>query len=137
MSAPPILALRRAIVAHLKADIALTALLPSARIFGERSTEGSWPFSRIGELEAVPGHEIGGAIHVFSKGDFTDEVAAILERIGTSLDDQVLYLGDEPFEGPKANVTLVRTRIIPDGAEQSAWHGIATISATVPKDCTI
>lgn len=135
MSAPPILALRRSIVAHLKADATVVAVLPAARQFGERSTAGSWPFSRVGELEGEPGHEIVGAIHVFSKAEFTDEVWLILERIGESLDSAVLYLGDAPGEGPKANLELVRTRVIPDAAEQSAWHGIATIRARVERDC--
>jgi hypothetical protein len=139
MSAPPILETRRGIVAHLKADATITGPLtspvPAARIFGERSEDGSWPFIRCDSFDGGPGHEIEGVIHVFSKAPFTDEAATILKRIGNSLDSAVVYLGDAPFEGPKANVALLRTRIIPDGAEQSAWHGMAFIRATVARDC--
>lgn len=136
MSAPPILETRQAIVVHLKADVTIApALLPAAQIFGERSEDLGWPFIRCDSFDALPGHEIEGVIHVFSKADFTDETATILKRIGDSLDSKVLYLGDEPFEGAKANVELRRTRIIPDAAEQGAWHGMAFIRATVARDC--
>lgn len=134
MSAPPILALRRTIVAHLKADETVIAVLPAARQFGERSQDLGWPFSRVGEFEGAPGHEIRGAVHVFSKGDFTDEVNTIVERIATSLDGAVLTLDEDVAR--RANIALLGTRVIPDGAEQSAWHGIVTILATIARDCT-
>ena len=133
MSAPPILYTRRKIVARLKADGVVTALLPSGQIYGERSdADTAWPFSRCGEFEGEPGHSVRGNVHVFSKSDFTDEVAQIAEAIGSSLDGAVLELAD----GRRANVDVVRTRILPDPAEQSAWHGIVSIVTTIPRDCT-
>lgn len=132
MSAPPILALRKKIVAHLKSDATILAVLPSGQIFGERaSSDPIWPFSRIGELEGSPGHVVNGNIHVFSKGDFTDEVNGIIERIGTSIDSAVLELPD----GRTAHLALVRTRILPDPEEQSAWHGIVEFEARIARDC--
>lgn len=133
MSAAPIIPFRRKVVAHLKADSVVTALMPAGRIYGERSdAETAWPFSRCGEFEGEPGHVVRGNVHVFSKSDFTDEVGAIVEAIGTSLDSAVIELAD----GRKAHVEVVRTRILPDPAEQSAWHGIVTVVSAIPKDCT-
>lgn len=132
MSAAPILATRRKVVARLKADGVVTALLPAGQIYGERSDAATpWPFARCGEFEGEPGHAVRGNVHVFSKAEFTDEVAAIVEAIGTSLDSAVLILADDR----RAHVELIRTRILPDPDEQSAWHGIVTILATIPKDC--
>lgn len=132
MSAAPILATRRKVVARLKADATVTVLLPAGQIFGERSdADTPWPFSRCGEFEGEPGHVVRGNVHVFSKSDFTDEVAAITEAIGTSLDGAVIELAD----GRKANVSVSRTRILPDPDEQSAWHGIVSIVATIARDC--
>jgi hypothetical protein len=133
MSAAPILDTRRKVVARLKADATVIALLPAGQIFGERSDAASpWPYSRCGEFEGEPGHAVRGNVHVFSKAEFTDEVAGIVEAIGTSLDSVVLELAD----GRRAHVELIRTRILPDPDEQSAWHGIVTILATIPRDCT-
>ena len=132
MSAAPIIPFRRKVVAHLKADSVVTALMPAGRIYGERSdAETDWPFSRCGEFEGEPGHIVRGNIHVFSKSDFTDEVGGIIEAIGTSLDRAVIELAD----GRKAHVEVERTRILPDPAEQSAWHGIVTVVATIKRPC--
>lgn len=132
MSAPPILYFRRKVVARLKADSVVTALLPAGRIFGERSDPSTaWPFSRCGEFEGERGYAVRGNIHVFSKADFTDEVNQIVEVIATSLDGAVIELED----GRKANVDLERTRILADPVEQSAWHGIVSIVATIARDC--
>jgi hypothetical protein len=132
MSAPPILETRRKIVARLRADAIVTAMLPAVRIFGLRSDPSTaWPFSRMGEFEGEPGYRVRGNVHVFSKADFDDEVAQLVERIAASLDGAVLILGDDR----RANVELAGTRILPDAAEQSAWHGIVSIIATIPRDC--
>lgn len=132
MSAPPILAVRRETVARLKADFDLTALLPAAQIFGERSDRTTpWPYCRCSEFEGEPGYRVRGNVHVFSKATFTDEVAEITEAVGTALDGAVLLLGD----GRRAHLQLVGTRILSDPIEQSAWHGIASILATVMRDC--
>ena len=133
MSAPPILETRRKVVAHLRADAVVTALLPALQIYGERSkADTDWPFSRCGEFEGAPGHVVRGTVHVFSKEDFTDEVGQLVEVIGSSLDSAVLTLDD----GRRAVLSLGTTRILPDPEEQSAWHGVVPFIATIAKDCT-
>lgn len=127
----PLIPFRRKLVARLKADAVVTALLPAGRIYGERSdADTAWPFSRCGEFEGTF-EEVTGNVHAFSKSDFTDEVGGIVEAISSSLDGAVIELAD----GRKAHVTVDRTRILPDPAEQSAWHGIVMIVAKVKKDC--
>lgn len=134
MRAAPILLTRRALVAYLKADSSVTGQLPAAQIFGERAAQDTpWPFSRMGEFEGTRrGQDIRGNVHVFSKGDFTDEVASLVELIATSLDSAVLTLSD----GSRCVVTIEATRILPDPEEQSAWHGIIELLATIEADCT-
>lgn len=136
MSAAPKLATRRGLVTHLKADVPLVAVLPAARIFGEKAApDVQWPYLRMGEFEAggEPRHLINCNIHVHSKSDFTDECAQILELAELSLDSAVLTLGD----GSRANVSVNSSRIIDDPDERSAWHGILSIEVRVAKDCTL
>ena len=133
MRVAPILETRRKTVAHLKADMLVTAQISSGRIYGERTPETvGWPFVRMGEFEGEPGFAVIGNVHVFSKSAFTDEVNSLVETIGESLDSAVLTLDD----GRRAHLVVERTRILPDPEEQSAWHGILSIRATISKDCT-
>jgi hypothetical protein len=135
MKAAPILEVRRGIVTHLRADPAVTSLgTPAldARIYGERTPATlTWPFVRYGQSDAVFGWDVSAPIHVFSKTDYTDEVSAISEAIGESLDDVVLAFAD----GRKAHLRYLGHLIIPDGAEASAWHGIVRIGARVAVEC--
>lgn len=130
MAAAPILALRRAIVTHLRADTAVTATAVGARIYGEKAPASpTFPFARYGSSDAAPGFEIEAPVHVFSKDEFTDDVNAIAEAIGNSLDDKVLDLG----AGRKAYLTWTGVRVI--GAAVDEWHAIVAFSARVPRDC--
>ena len=132
MAVAPILLLRRAIVAHLRADATVTALIPAARIYGARSPATPvWPFVRYGVSDAVPAYEITAPLHVFSKADFTDEAVLIADAIGNSLDEQVLGMSD----GRNAHLRWAGARVIPDAAEASAFHAIVTIAATVAREC--
>ncbi len=72
-----------------------------------------------------------GNVHIFSKGDFDDEAQEITEAIAASLDGAVLTLAD----GRTAHVAIVRTRMLPDPAEQSAWHGIVETVTRIERDC--
>jgi hypothetical protein len=132
MSAAPILALRRAVVTHLRADATVTATAIGSRIHGERApATPTWPFARYGSSDATPGFEIEAPVHVFSKNEFTDDVNAIAEAIGNSLDGAVLALSG----GRKAYMTWLGVRVVGDGTEQSEWHAIVSFRATVPRDC--
>ena len=133
MSAAPILLMRRAVVAHLRADAVVTSLLPSGRIYGERPESNAVrPFMRYGMSDSVPGYDVTAPLHIFSGSDFTDEIARIIEEIQASLDGAVLTLES----GEKIYMRVTSTRIIPDAAEQNAWHGVVTVKGHIPRDCT-
>lgn len=132
MSAAPILAVRRAIVAALKADAALTALVPEGRIFGEKTETGSWPFIRCSEFESDGSELVLGNIHVFSRKPFADEAHQASELVGLLLDDLVLELAD----GRRAHVVVGATRLIADPEESTAWHSITSVQVDVPRDCS-
>lgn len=133
MRSPPILATRRAVVSYLKADAILTATAVGNRIYGERPPAKGlrWPFMRCDGFDALPQWQIGGLVHVFSKGPFSDEASAIIEIAADVLGDQTIDLEN----GFKAFIAINRVRVIPDGGEQDAWHGFAQITASIPRDC--
>jgi hypothetical protein len=128
MSVAPILMLRRAIIAHLRADAAVTATAIGARSYGEKApAQPTWPFLRYGMSDAVPG-DIAAPLHIFSKDPFTDDVNSIAEAVGASLDGKVLTLTD----GRKAYLTWTGTRTL---AGEDEWQAIVTLSARVPREC--
>jgi hypothetical protein len=132
MSVAPILGLRRAIVTHLRADTAVTSTAVGSRIYGEKvPAQPTWPFVRYGVSDAQPGFDISVPIHIFSKDDFTDDVNGIAERIGNSLDDKVLTLGD----GRRAFPVWAGVRLAGDADEASAWHSTVLFDVRVPRDC--
>ncbi len=129
MSVAPILALRKAITAHLRADTDVLATAIGARSYGERPpAEPDFPFLMYGMSDAQPGYDITAPLHVFSRDPFTDDVNAIAEVVGAALDGKVLALAD----GRKAYLTWASVRIVGDEEE---WHAVVTISARVPRDC--
>lgn len=131
MAVAPILGLRRAIVTHLRADAAVTATAVGSRIYGERAPASpTWPFVRYGVSDAA-GDSISVPLHVFSKDDFTDDVNAIAEAMGASLDEKVLTLGD----GRKAYLAWQSVTVMGDAEEQSAWHAVVTVQARIPHGC--
>jgi len=131
MSVAPILGLRRAIVTHLRADSTVTTTAVDSRIYGERApAEPQWPFVRYGVSDAA-GDLVSVPLHVFSKDDFTDDVNAIAEAIGNSLDERVLTVS----EGVKAYLAWQGVQVMGDAEEQSAWHAIVTIQARIPQGC--
>jgi hypothetical protein len=132
MSVAPVLALRKAIVTHLRADAAVTATSVNTRIYGERTPNNpTFPFARYGASDALPGFDITAPLHVFSKDAFTDDLNAIAEAIGNSLDGKTLTLTGFG----KAYLSWQGTRVISDGTEASEWHAIVTMGAMVPRDC--
>lgn len=129
------LLLRKAIVTQLRADDDLVDLVPEERIYGMRSPSTlTWPFVRYGTPDTEPvratcwdGSKVSISIHAFSKEEFEDQVAGVLSAIATALGDKVLILTGEV----RAYMRWMGSTIIPDGAEASAWHGIARFEATI------
>lgn len=87
--------LRRAVVAHLRADDALIALVPSASIYGEFATSDVFPFIRMGYSTATGFETSGGwsgsdhdfTIHVFADGPGTDAVYRICAAVVASMEE--------------------------------------------------
>lgn len=133
MSAPPLLASRKAVVRELANDSVVTSSAVGSRIYGERTQPSTlvWPFIRCDGFVALPDWRITALVHAFSKGPFTDEVHYLAEIITDLFDSAVLDLQN----GSRAFVNVVNVRIIPDGAEVDAWHAIVQLSLEVPKDC--
>lgn len=129
------LLLRQAIVAHLKADAGLLALVAADDVHGERSgANPNFPFTRYGVADVLPekaqcwdGMRVAFPIHSFSKSPFTDEVHGINAALAAALDGTVLTLDD----GGKAHVRWTGSTILPDPTESDVFHGIARFEATV------
>jgi hypothetical protein len=126
------LELRKAVVGHLLADAALTALVPAARIYGEQApATPAWPFIRYG-LPITAGYEAtcwdGSTgtvtIHAFAEGPGMDKAARIAARIVASmaaLAPAALGITDNEWIG---------TNIVRDSAEADKYHAIIQFSIT-------
>lgn len=87
------LELRRAVVAHLRADAALIALVPAAKIFGEFATTEDRPFIRMGdpivtgwEASCWDGSESDFTIHAFAEGPGRAAIQTIGKRIVAAME---------------------------------------------------
>ncbi|WP_069338329.1 tail completion protein gp17 [Sphingobium yanoikuyae] len=136
----PSLSVRGKIIASLKADAQLTAIVPATRIYpGKPPASPVFPFIRVpmligtvAELDGGGGSEQSGVIHNFTKlsADVPDPEAqaAIINshivRILSQIDD--VHLGD----GESLGVHATQTQVIEDGAEADAYHGMVTVRAT-------
>lgn len=88
------LAVRQAVVAHLKAAPSLTALISASRIYGEQPpADPDWPFIRYGLAVTLPyeaqgwsGSEHAIDIHAFANGPYTDAVLAIAKQVQRAMD---------------------------------------------------
>lgn len=129
-----------AIVTALKADAALIALIPAARIYPE-ITPGplTWPFIRLGSFTDTPvRHDVAGAganvlgsVHVFAKASaahadpsmFCKTVNRHVARILDGMDS-------EPIGGePALSVHVTQAQEMADGAESGARHGFVLFEA--------
>jgi hypothetical protein len=143
----PSLSVRGKIIAALKADAQLTAIVPAARVYpGKSPASPVFPFIRVpiltgtvAELDGGSGSDQSGVIHCFTKlkvskppaaGDVPDpeaQAATInrhIVRIVSGIDD--VDLGD----GESLGVQAVQTQVIEDSAEADAYHGIVSVRAT-------
>ncbi|WP_257541026.1 DUF3168 domain-containing protein [Sphingobium sp. CFD-1] len=132
----PSLAIRGKILAALRSDAALTAIIPASRIYKSQTpSEPTWPFIRLGVLMNAPlrldggsGGDVTGAVHCFTKGGDDPEAMAMqinahVARILDSIDDTE---ADELDIG----VHVTQSQVMEDGSEASAYHGIVSIRAT-------
>lgn len=111
---------RKGIVTHLRADAQLTALVSSARIYGEvPEAKPVWPFIRLGiittpwEASGQGGSQHRVTVHAFAKGPFTDAVLRIAKCVVTAMRSLTLdnldlvqneWVGSQPFtDGDKGD----------------------------------
>ncbi len=127
---------RKAIIKALKASPAVTALVPSTRIYpAETPATLTWPFIRYGTPSVLPlrascldGNRLIVAVHGFSKlgEEAADNVAAAMAR---ALDGAVLDLSASyPAKG---HVTWVGGQTLRDTDEADAWHAVVNLEITV------
>lgn len=131
MSSAPVLETRRKVVAALKADAALTALVPGAQIYGPKTDSRLSPFISCREFESDGTTRVIGNVHAFSRATFDDEAHQILEAASEAINHKVLVLAG----GRKAHVLVTGSRMLADPEESTAWHGILALSIEIPKDC--
>ena len=118
---------RKAVLAHLRADITVTALVPAVRIYGEQPAAAvpDWPFIRYGYPIAAPweatcydGSEHRATIHAFARGPSTDAVGLITKRIIASMGNFQPALFQDLGRG------WIGSTILPDGDEAEDFHAV-------------
>lgn len=136
----PSLSVRGKIIAALKADAGLAAIVPAARIYPSKTPETVvFPFIRVpmltgtvAELDGGSGSDQSGVIHCFTKLSATvldpeaqaATINAHIVRIVSGID--AIPLGD----GESLGVHALQTQVLEDGAEADAFHGIVQVRAT-------
>ena len=140
-------------------DYSLENQISRAAEVGDKLVTSSFPMTPTrgfcAENEAgvavclLPGTELAFAEPVRYNGLWGLMVNYVKARMGYDMADSMLarfrqvdldnphthHDAIELADGRKANVDVSRTRILPDPDEQSAWHGIVSIVATIARDC--
>lgn len=131
--------MRGKIIAALKSDAQLTAIVPAGRIYPARSPASpTFPFIRVpmligtaAPLDGGSGSDQAGVIHCFTKlantvPDPEAQAATInahIARVLSSID--AVNLDD----GEALGVHVTQTQVIMDAAEADAFHGMVSIAA--------
>lgn len=133
MANDPTLYLRRAIVSALK-----SAGIAGGRVYGPHPPANPvWPFVMVGNAEAEPmsaqcldGSRFSVTVHTFDKGSDEAGAAELNRAVAGLLDRKPLPLAT-PFPASMRALRWVRSQIIRDSAEATAWHGLVNLSGTV------
>lgn len=131
------IATRRAVITYLRAWGALTALVPSASIYGEQpATEPSWPFVRYDLGASVPdratgldGCKLSVSISAFAQGPGADAAAAIGSIIATLEEAEI-----NTEAGDRLNIFWTGSQLLRDTEEADAWHSLSTFDIEVAAD---
>jgi len=124
--------LREALIAHLRADATVVALVPALQIYGERvPANRKKPYiapSRM-SIEAfnatcIKGGRIPINLNVFADGEDSGVINAISAAVVASLDDAQLELDG----GWCLDLTYVRTTAVPQ-TESTHWQDRITFEA--------
>lgn len=128
--------LRKAVVAALKADAGVSAIV-AARSYGPNPpAEPTWPFNRYGFPVTTPlratcmdGARISFIVHGFAKGDDETGCSELGAANARALDRKTLTLGGG--YPAKALVRWTGNQIIRDSDEATGWHCIGSFEARV------
>ena len=135
--------IRRAILKALKADAAVTAIVPAASV-QPTVVPPPWPFVRYGAPSGIPiqascvdGDEVAVALHSFAKprydsgGGMIETAEDHADRIGTAV-MRALHRHRLPLDsGNVARVRRTGYQLLQDGAEADAWHHVANFTVRV------
>ncbi|MXP42986.1 DUF3168 domain-containing protein [Allopontixanthobacter sediminis] len=135
--------LRRALLAKLKADADLIALVPAASVYPQAVPgEKAWPFIKLGPPVTIPfrascvrGSQISVDVHAFARARIVsgqevetaeDHASRIGAAIEAAIDCSRLTLAD----GALARIKLTDIRLLQD-EEPDAFHYFAQVNARV------
>lgn len=120
-------ALRASLLARMKADAGLTALVPAARIYPSRTPATlTWPFIKLGVINDLPKQMSGangsqtafGTVHVFTKGIDAENQCMIIKRELARVLDSQSEIDDF------LNILYDGGNVMQDGSDADAYHGV-------------
>lgn len=138
---------RRAVLARLKADAALTALVPAAAFFpGTTPAERPWPFGRMDGFSSTPldgfcmaGATVSFLVHFFARGreqggveieTAEDHASRIGSAAKLALHNRRLAIDG----GGSALVRVRSSRLLQDAEEGGAYHCVLACEARALAD---
>lgn len=134
---------RRAVLARLKADAGLTALVPAASIYPQAvPSEPVWPFVKLGPIgtlglraACVRGGLVSVDIHAFARarvsgGQIVETAEDHAGRIGEQIERLLDGVNIALEGGAKAKIDLGDIRLMQD-SEPDAFHWFAQVNARV------
>lgn len=133
----------RAAIITLKADASLLTMLAKASI--EPTADApDWPFIRLDGTQAIPAgrgctarSEVSFMIHSFAKPRYQDNpnttpvIETARDHCGRINSAVVAALNGRAYEiaGRRYRFMVRSSRLMPDGAERDAYHGIVSVIA--------
>lgn len=138
------LALRRAVLTHMKAGAALTALVPAASIHPQQPlSEPTWPFIRYGSPSSVPreaaclnGADVTFDVHAFAKprydagGQMVETAEDHCNRIAEQIEAR-LHRSRLDITGGHISIRSTGTQILTDRDTPDAFHAVCSFRAKV------
>lgn len=126
--------IRRALVTALRG-----ASLAGGRVYGPGVPANPvWPFVVVGNSDTAPlraqcldGATFDVIVHTFAKGPDEAGCAELNRIVASVLDGKGRPLPDAPFPARIRRLTWLRSQIIRDTDEASAWHGLVTFQGSV------
>lgn len=134
---------RRAILAHMKADKPLAALVPPASMYpATTKAVPDFPFTRFDAPQSLPldgacyaGATVSFLLHGFAKARFQgglevetaeDHASRIGSAMKTAIHNRRVAIGNDT-----ARISVQSARLVRDGADDTAYHAILSVQARV------